>query len=269
MAHPAAGEGMSDIVLAARGLTKSFGALVVASDINLDLRAGERRALIGPNGAGKTTFVGILSGTLRPNRGTISLRGRDITHERPDRRVKAGLVRTFQISSLFRNLTVLENVYLAASEHLGAARHMLRAAYRHRNVVERAEQAIAMLGLSADNHRKVSEIAYGRQRLVEIAIALCLEPKVLVLDEPAAGIPGDEASLLLDVIEKLPSDIAILMIEHDMQIVRRFATSVTVLVAGTVLLTGSPHEVMADERVRSVYLGQSGHDRFSASPRRS
>jgi branched-chain amino acid transport system ATP-binding protein len=258
---------MNEIVLTASGLTKSFGALLVASDIDLELRSGERRALIGPNGAGKTTLVGILSGTLRPSHGKISLLGRDITHERPDRRVKAGLVRTFQISSLFRNLTVLENVYLAASEHLGAARHMFRAAYHHRKVMERAEAVVGMLGLSDEAHSRVAEIAYGRQRLVEIAIALCLEPKVLVLDEPAAGIPTDQTSLLLDVIEKLPSNIAILMIEHDMQIVRRFAASVTVLVAGTVLTTGSPQEVMADQRVRSVYLGQTGHERFTANPR--
>jgi branched-chain amino acid transport system ATP-binding protein len=256
---------MNNVVLAARGLTKSFGALTAANGIDLDLRKGERRALIGPNGAGKTTFVGILSGMLRPNRGTISLLGRNITHERPDRRVKAGLVRTFQISSLFRNLTVLENVYLAASEHAGAARHMIRSAHHHRAVMRRAEETVDMLGLADDAHRKACEIAYGRQRLVEIAIALCLEPKVLVLDEPAAGIPGDQVSLLLDVIERLPADIAILMIEHDMQIVRRFATSVTVLVAGTVLLTGSPREVMEDGQVRSVYLGQSGHERFSAN----
>ena len=258
---------MSDVVLATSGVTKSFGALVVASDINLQLKAGERRALIGPNGAGKTTLVGILSGVLRPSRGTVSLLGRDITHERPDRRVKAGLVRTFQISSLFPDLTVLENVYLAASEHLGAARHIVRAAHHQRNVMERAGAVVTMLGLVDDAHNRVAEIGYGRQRLVEIAIALCLEPKVLVLDEPAAGIPADQASLLLDVIERLPANIAILMIEHDMQIVRRFATSVTVLVAGTVLMTGSPHEVMTDQRVRAVYLGQTGHERFTSDIR--
>jgi len=256
---------MSGIVLSTLRLTKRFGALVVASDIDLELRVGERRALIGPNGAGKTTFVGMLSGTLRPDSGTISLLGRDITGERPDRRVKAGLVRTFQISSLFRNLSVLENVYLAASEHLGAARHMLRPAAHHRDVVERAEEALLSLGLADDMHSKVSEIAYGRQRLVEIAIALCLAPKVLVLDEPAAGIPAAQSRLLLDAIDRLPRDIAILMIEHDMQIVRRFATSVTVFVSGSVLMTASPQEVMSDERVRSVYLGQSGHERFASN----
>jgi branched-chain amino acid transport system ATP-binding protein len=256
---------MSDVVLATNGLTKRFGALVAANSINFAVQAGERRALIGPNGAGKTTFVGLLSGTLRADAGTISLMGRDITRERSDRRVKSGLVRTFQISSLFRSLSVLENAYLAVSENLGTAREMLRAASHYPDVMSRAEEVVTTLGLSADMHRKVSEIAYGRQRLVEIAIALCLRPKVLVLDEPAAGIPSDQAALLLDVINKLPANIAILMIEHDMQVVRRFANKVTVFVGGAVLMTGTPAEVMSNEHVRSVYLGQSGHDRFTSN----
>jgi branched-chain amino acid transport system ATP-binding protein len=142
---------------------------------------------------------------------------------------------------------------------------MWRAAAHHREVLERAEQMIAQLGLVDDMHRRISEIAYGRQRLVEIGIALCLEPKVLVLDEPAAGIPSDEAARLLEVIELLPADMTIMLIEHDMQIVRRFATEVTVLVAGTVLMTGSPQDVMSNDEVRSVYLGQSGHARFQAT----
>jgi branched-chain amino acid transport system ATP-binding protein len=256
---------MSGIVLSTKGLSKRFGALVVADDINLALRRGERRAMIGPNGAGKTTFVGLLCGALRPDDGTITLLDRDITAEPTHRRVKAGLVRTFQVSSLFRSLTVLENVYLAASEHLGVARRMWRAAAHHREVLERAEQMIAQLGLVDDMHHRISEIAYGRQRLVEIGIALCLEPKVLVLDEPAAGIPSDQAARLLEVIELLPADMTIMLIEHDMQVVRRFATEVTVLVAGTVLMTGSPQDVMSNDEVRSVYLGQSGHARFQAT----
>jgi branched-chain amino acid transport system ATP-binding protein len=256
---------MSEPVLATKHLSKRFGALVVASDINFELRVGERRAMIGPNGAGKTTFVGLLSGTLRPDSGSITLMGRDITTERMHRRVKAGLVRTFQVSSLFRNLTVLENVYLAACEHLGVSRRIWRAAAHHREVLDRAKAAIAQLGLSDDMHRKIFEIAYGRQRLVEIAIALSLEPKVLVLDEPAAGIPSDQAARLLEVIDVLPADLAIMLIEHDMQVVRRFANQVTVLVAGTVLMTGSPQAVMSNDHVRSVYLGQSGHARFQAN----
>jgi ABC-type branched-subunit amino acid transport system ATPase component len=260
---------MTGAVLATRGLVKRFGALVVTDHIDFELRAGERHAVIGPNGAGKTTFVGLLSGTLQPNEGTISLLGRDITNERLDRRVKAGLVRTFQISSLFRTLSVLENVYLAASEHLGTARQMFCPAAHRRDVLDRAEQVISSLGLADDMHRRISEIAYGRQRMVEIALALCLDPKVLVLDEPAAGIPAKETAQLLDAIERLPKQIAILMVEHDMQVVRRFASHVTVFVSGAVLVTGSPQEVMSNEHVRSVYLGQSGHDRFAQTPARA
>lgn len=255
---------MTAFALEASDLSKSFGALRVADNINLNLPAGARHALIGPNGAGKTTFVQLLSGVLRPDGGRISLLGADITFSSQRFRVKQGLVRTFQISSLFRGLTVLENVYLAVSEHCGASRQMLRAAGTQRQLLARAEQVIEQLGLADDMHRKISEIAYGRQRLVEIAIALSLEPKVLLLDEPAAGIPTKEVSLLLDAVDHLPSEIAILMIEHDMHVVRRFATEVTVLVNGTVLTSGSPNEVMSSEEVRTVYLGQSGHERFAA-----
>jgi branched-chain amino acid transport system ATP-binding protein len=244
------------------GLRKSFGALHVANNINIRLPAGARHALIGPNGAGKTTFVQLLSGVLRPDGGRILLVGADITSSSQRSRVKHGLVRTFQVTSLFRGLTVLENVYLAVSEHCGASRQMIRAAGNQRELLTRAEEIIGQLGLADDMHRRIAEIAYGRQRLVEIAIALSLEPKVLLLDEPAAGIPTKEVSILLDAVDRLPRDIAILMIEHDMHVVRRFATEVTVLVNGAVLLSGSPQDVMSATEVRTVYLGQSGHERF-------
>jgi branched-chain amino acid transport system ATP-binding protein len=253
--------------LVASGLCKSFDALKVTDNVSLRLPAGARHALIGPNGAGKTTFVQLLSGVLRPDSGRVSLMGADITFSSQRHRVKRGLVRTFQVTSLFRGLTVLENVFLAVSEHRGASRQMIRAAGRQRELLTRSETIIAQLGLGNDMHRKIAEIAYGRQRLVEIAIALSLEPKVLLLDEPAAGIPTKEVSLLLDAVERLPSDIAILMIEHDMHVVRRFATEVTVLVNGAVLMSGSPHEVMSSEQVRTVYLGQSGHERFTTGGR--
>lgn len=255
---------MSALALETSDLCKSFGALRVASNINLRLAMGARHALIGPNGAGKTTFVQLLSGVLRPDAGQIALMGEDITFSSQRHRVKRGLVRTFQVTSLFRGLTVLENVFLAASEHRGSSRQMIRAAGAHRQLLAWIETIIAQLGLADDMHRKVSEIAYGRQRLVEIAIALSLEPKVLLLDEPAAGIPTAEVSLLLDAVERLPDEIAILMIEHDMHVVRRFATEVTVLANGSVLLSGSPYDVMSSEEVRTVYLGQSGHERFIA-----
>ena len=254
---------VSAFALETSGLCKSFGALKVTDNVSLRLAPGARHALIGPNGAGKTTFVQLLSGVLSPDAGRVSLMGTDITFSSQRHRVKQGLVRTFQVTSLFRGLTVLENVFLAVSEHRGASSQMIRAAGAHRDLVTRTETIVEQLGLADDMHRKIAEIAYGRQRLVEIAVALSLEPKVLLLDEPAAGIPTKEVSLLLDAVERLPSDIAILMIEHDMHVVRRFAAEVTVLVNGAVLLSGSPRDVMSSEEVRTVYLGQSGHERFS------
>jgi branched-chain amino acid transport system ATP-binding protein len=253
---------MTAVALETTSLCKSFGALQVANNITFRLPAGARHALIGPNGAGKTTFVQLLSGVLRSDSGRIFLMGEDITFSSQRHRVKLGLVRTFQVTSLFRGLTVLENVYLAVSEHYGVSRDMFGSAGKQFKLLERAETIIRQLGLADDMHRKIVEIAYGRQRLVEIAIALSLEPKVLLLDEPAAGIPTKEISILLDAIDCLPRDIAILMIEHDMHVVRRFATEVTVLVNGAVLMTGMPNEVMSSEEVRTVYLGQSGHQRF-------
>jgi branched-chain amino acid transport system ATP-binding protein len=255
---------MNELIFATQNLSKRFGALAVADNISIELRAGERRALIGPNGAGKTTFVAMVSGAVRPDSGKIFLNGIDITKERPDRRVRRGLVRTFQISSLFPQLTVLENIFLAVSAHCRASGRMLRRAADHRELVERAEDIVAQLSLYEDRNRPASKIPYGRQRLIEVGIALSLEPKVLILDEPAAGIPSDQASLLLRVLEELPRNIAIIMIEHDMQLVRRFASSVSILVNGSVLMTGTPQEVMSSEQVHSVYLGHSGRARFDA-----
>jgi branched-chain amino acid transport system ATP-binding protein len=248
------------------GLAKSFGGLQVARDIGLTLDAGARHALIGPNGAGKSTLVGMLSGVIVPDAGRVQLFGADITGESPDQRVKRGLVRTFQVSSLFGGLTVFENVFLAVSEHAKASVDFWRPARRRHALIERSAEILRRLNLASVMHRRVTEISYGQQRLVEIAIAMSLEPKVLLLDEPAAGVPGTETGALLAVLEKLPADIAILIIEHDMQIVRRFATQVTVLVQGSVLMTGSPIDVMSSDEVRKVYLGTVGARRFSGSP---
>jgi len=246
-------------------LCKTFGALKVVDHVSLRLPQGARHALIGPNGAGKTTVVQLLSGVLRPDSGRILLGGIDISASSQQRRVKHGLVRTFQVTNLFRGLTVLENVFLAVSERHGVSRQMITAAGKRRDLIERAELIIEQLGLGADRHRRISEIAYGQQRLVEIAVALSLDPKVLLLDEPAAGIPSKEVSLLLDAVERLPADIAILMIEHDMHVVRRFASEVSVLVGGRILMSGLPQEVMASEQVRTVYLGQTGQKRFTTA----
>lgn len=255
---------MTALALETLDLCKTFGALKVVNHVSLRLPQGARHALIGPNGAGKTTLVQLLSGVLRPDSGRISLAGVDISASSQQHRVKHGLVRTFQVTNLFRGLTVLENVYLAVSERDNSSRRMIVAAGKRGDLVGRAEAIIEQLGLASDRHRRISEIAYGQQRLVEIAVALSLDPKVLLLDEPAAGIPSKEVSLLLDAVERLPADIAVLMIEHDMHVVRRFASEVSVLVGGRILMSGLPQDVMSSEEVRTVYLGQTGQKRFTA-----
>lgn len=243
-------------VLAAKGLCKHFGALQVARDINFQLRPGARHALIGPNGAGKTTFINLIAGAIRPSHGHILLDGTDITNLPQAERVKRGVARTFQISTLFRGLTVLENIWLSVGERMGACNVMLRPAATHRDVIDESLQLLQSLRLQHDALRLVRELPYGRQRLVEIAIALGLHPKVLLLDEPTAGVPAAESEILLEAIDGLPKDVAVLIIEHDMDVVFRFAQRITVMVDGAVLVEGSPAEIAADDRVRAVYLGQ-------------
>jgi ABC-type branched-subunit amino acid transport system ATPase component len=239
-----------------QGLNKSFGALVVARDIVLALPKGARHALIGPNGAGKTTLVNLITGVLRPSAGAILLDGVDITPLPQAARTRRGIARTFQINQLFRGLTVLENVYLAVAERMRASARLWRPAGAEREVIDQALAQLEALRLADDALKLVRELPYGRQRLVEIAIALAQHPRVLLLDEPAAGVPSSESHLILDVIGALDPDIAILIIEHDMEVVFRFASRITVLVAGAVLTEGSPHDIRADARVRAVYLGE-------------
>jgi len=239
-----------------RGLYKSFGALVVANDVNFRLECGARHALIGPNGAGKTTFVELVTGALRPTAGEIHLDGADITRLPQAARVKRGLVRTFQITALFRRLTALENVTLAICERQGIGGRLFRPAGHYRPAIEEAHALLERLGLEDEALRPVNQLAYGRQRLVEIAVSLALSPKVLLLDEPAAGVPSGESGTIIDTIERLPSDIALLIIEHDMDLVFRLAQRITVLVQGSILVEGPPAAIAADPEVRRVYLGE-------------
>jgi branched-chain amino acid transport system ATP-binding protein len=244
-------------MLETRGLCKNFGALEVAREVNFRLEQGARHALIGPNGAGKTTFVNLLTGLLPPSRGRVLLEGEDVTTLAQAKRVKRGIARTFQINQLFRGLSVQENVCIAVSERMGVGGSMLRPAGRRAEVIAEATRLIEMLRLGEDAGRRVVELPYGRQRLVEIAIALGLAPRVLLLDEPAAGIPSAESHILLDAIASLPKDIAVLIIEHDMDLVFRFAERITVLVSGAVFAEGTPAEIAANKDVRAVYLGTS------------
>jgi branched-chain amino acid transport system ATP-binding protein len=245
-----------NVALETRGLCKSFGALTVAENIDFRLEIGARHALIGPNGAGKTTFVNMLTGVLAPSAGRILLGGNDITGAGQATRVRRGLGRTFQINALFRHLTALDNVALGVAERRGIAARVWLPASSHRDVREESLELLATLGLADDARQRVLDLPYGKQRLVEIAIALGLKPAVLLLDEPAAGVPKAESERILEVLGRLPQEIAILIIEHDMDLVFRFARRITVLVQGEVLLEGTPAEIAADRRVHEVYLGE-------------
>jgi branched-chain amino acid transport system ATP-binding protein len=249
---------MTDIpaALETEKLSLNFGALHVANAIDFRLDPGARHALIGPNGAGKTTFVNLVAGRLTPTSGRILLDGLPITHLPQDTRVKKGLVRTFQINALFRDLSLLENVTLAISERVGIASNMWRSAGSHRAVIAEAYALLEDLGLADDALRSVRELAYGRQRLAELAVALALKPKVLLLDEPAAGVPSGESGVIIAMIERLPADITLLIIEHDMDLVFRIAKRITVLLRGRILVEGTPAEISENAEVREVYLGE-------------
>ena len=247
---------MSDFALEVIGLHKNFGALEVAHNIDFTLKRGARHALIGPNGAGKTTFINLITGVLAPSSGQIILNGQDITGLGEAERSRCGLARTFQINQLFRGLTVLENVVLAIAERQGIASSMFRPLSSYSEVTDEAMDLLGNFELDEDALRRIDELPYGRQRLVEIVIALGQRPSVLLLDEPAAGIPSSESKHILDAASALSSDITVLIIEHDMEIVFSVADYITVLVSGAVLIEGEPEVIAADERVRAVYLGE-------------
>jgi branched-chain amino acid transport system ATP-binding protein len=247
-------------VLETRSLCKAFGGLAVTQDVNLSLTTGARHALIGPNGAGKTTLINQLTGVLRPSSGSVWLDGTDITTMAPDERVTRGLSRTFQINSLFPQLTPLEAVTNVICERERKRLNVLQRRFfrlsRREEEIEEAHALLSRLNLAQDCLRETRALAYGKQRLLEIALALAAKPKVLLLDEPAAGVPEGESDELFEVLGALSSDISILLIEHDMSLVFRFAERITVLVGGAELVTGTPAAIASDARVREVYLGK-------------
>jgi len=245
--------------LEACGLYKRFGGLMVTDDVSLTLQAGARHALIGPNGAGKTTLVNLLTGVLRPTQGSVRLAGEDVTRLPQHARVRRGLARTFQINQLFSDFTPAEALAAAIAEREGRGGDALRSAGSREPIVAEIVALLDRFGLLDDMERPTRTLAYGKQRLLEIALALATRPKALLLDEPAAGVPESERRDILDALAVLPGNVAILLIEHDMDLVFSFAKSITVLVAGRILVEGAPEAIAADERVRAVYLGEVAH----------
>jgi branched-chain amino acid transport system ATP-binding protein len=246
---------MTAPALETRTLCKQFGALKVTNEVSLSLKAGGRQALIGPNGAGKSTLINLLTGVLAPTSGSVLLEGTAINQLTTDQRVARGLGRTFQINALFPHLTPLESIMLAVARRNGRLGKPLLALHRQSDTTDEAFALACSVGLGRDCLRPTAELPYGRQRLLEIALALAGRPRVLLLDEPAAGVPAGESFELMQAIEALPRDVAILFIEHDMDLVFRFAETITVLVAGAVLCEGTSSEIAGDPEVRRVYLG--------------
>mgnify|MGYP000909062919 CR=1 FL=1 len=243
--------------LQTRNLIKKFGGFVATNDVSLNVEAGARHALIGPNGAGKTTLINLLTGFLEPTSGQVILKGDDVTHLGQYQRVKRGLARTFQINRLFADLTVLESVTLAVNERLGLGARFWKPVGAYTEAVDAAASLLDTLRLLDVAHKKTRSLAYGKQRLIEIALALAAKPQMLLLDEPAAGVPTTESRELFESIAALPREVTILLIEHDMDLVFRFADQISVLVSGALLTQGTPEVIANDPKVKEVYLGEA------------
>ena len=244
------------VVLETRALVRRFGGITATNDVSLQLRKGARHALIGPNGAGKTTLINLLTGVLEPSAGTIWLDGQDITRLAPHQRVRRGMVRTFQINQLFSELTPLQSLALAVSTRLGISAGWWRPLGRDERVAPACDRLLTQFRLADVRNQPVRQLAYGKRRLLEIATALACEPRVLLLDEPVAGVPEGERQEIFDIIAALPADVSVLLIEHDMDLVFNVASRVTVLVNGAVFAEGEVDDIAGDPRVKAVYLGE-------------
>jgi len=247
------------VVLETRGLVKRFGGIVATNDVSLQVAKGARHALIGPNGAGKTTLINLLTGVLEPTEGSVALDGEDITHLAAHRRVRRGLVRTFQINQLWGGLTPLESLALTVSVHAGTSGAWWRPIGGDARVAAECERLLATFRLLEVMDQPVASLAYGKRRLLEIATALACAPRVLLLDEPVAGVPEGERQEIFETLGGLPADVSVLLIEHDMDLVFNFATRVTVLVNGGVFAEGDVQAIASDPRVKAVYLGEREH----------
>lgn len=242
-------------VLRTHALVKRFGGIIATNEVSLTVERGARHALIGPNGAGKTTLINQLTGVMAPTSGRVELLGEDITTLAPHRRVARGLVRTFQISQLWPSLTPLQSLAVSVSSRHDAARRWWQPLGRDAAIADECEALLAQFHLAGHADRPVKELPYGKRRLLEIALAVALQPKVLLLDEPAAGVPAGERADVLATVAALPADVSVVLIEHDMDLVFSFANRITVLVNGAVLTEGTPEQIAADPQVRAVYLG--------------
>ena len=247
------------LALETRGLAKQFGGLKVTRDLSLKIAQGARHALIGPNGAGKTTVINLLTGVLKPDAGRILLEGSDITGLPVHARVRRGLSRTFQINQLYADLTPIETIGLAVSERLGRGGDWWRVMGTRDDVNAEIAENLERFHLTDVMNEVTATLPYGKQRLLEIAVAIATKPRVLLLDEPAAGVPESERHDILAAVAALPRDVTVLLIEHDMDLVFSFADRISVLVNGAMLVEGAPVEVARDPRVKAVYLGEEAH----------
>ncbi|MBI2881995.1 MAG: ABC transporter ATP-binding protein [Candidatus Tectomicrobia bacterium] len=241
------------VLLKVKGLVKRFGGLAAVNGIDCDLRAGELRAIIGPNGAGKTTFFNLLTGRFPPTAGRVHFKGEDITGLSPDRITRKGIGRSFQVTSIFPNLTALENVQPAVQSRLGAP-HPFRSLWSRRETWDKAEEVLGIVGLAERRDVRAAELSHGEQKLVDIAIALAGDPELLLLDEPTAGLSAVETRAVTDRIQGLADRRTVLLVEHDMKVVMSLARRISVFHQGKVLAEGAPEEIRSNEDVRRVYL---------------
>ena len=246
--------------LAVEQLSKHFGGLAVLNDVTLAVPPGEKRAIIGPNGAGKSTLFNLIAGELAPSRGSVYFEGRDITRLAVHQRARLGLGRTFQQNNLFPGLTIFETVRLAIQHRLGITKHLFKRASGFESVNQEVAEILSQVGLIGQRNERSSTLAYGQRRILEVALALATQPKILLLDEPTAGMSPAETVDLIQLIESLPPSLTVLIVEHDMDVVFSLADRITVLHYGQVISEGVPAEVRADPQVQEIYLGNSNLD---------
>jgi branched-chain amino acid transport system ATP-binding protein len=249
---------MSEILLQTKKINKAFGALLATDSVDFDVREGETHAVIGPNGAGKTTFIKQLSGELRPDSGQVSFASEDVTALAPQHRSRRGLARSFQITSIYRDFSVLDNVALAVQAHAGHSFRFWNPARKDARLIEPALKLLQSIGLEKRKDTQAAELSHGEQRQLEIAMALATRPRLLLLDEPVAGMGTDESLRMVELLASLKGDKTIVLVEHDMDAVFSLADRISVLVYGRIIATGTPAEIRANAEVRAAYLGEDG-----------